>query len=214
MKRPIVTMTYAWISGLLSQMEKLGVTKVGMFGYGEPMMDWRIPSKVKAASKRGMYTTITTNGSMIDNNRGELILKSPLSHIRFSVHGITKDAYEDVHRGLKWNDVIPKILHFIWKNENAYAHKVKIEVSVIPMHGERVEDIRKFWEPFVDILEIWKPHNWGGAKDFRKIVRKKQTCGRPDKGPLQIQSNGYVIPCCFLTDRKSTRLNSSHLQTS
>jgi radical SAM protein with 4Fe4S-binding SPASM domain len=200
LKRPGTLMTFSWVSALLAQMEKLGVTKVGMFGYGEPMLDWRLPSKIKAAAKRGMYTTITTNGSLIDDNRAELLLKSPLKHIRFSVHGITRETYEDVHRGLKWNDTIPRILHFIWMNENMYAHKEKIEVSVIPMHGESVEEIRRFWEPFVDILEIWRPHNWGGAKDFRKVVRKKQTCGRPDKGPLQIQSNGYVIPCCFLTN--------------
>jgi len=200
MTRPVVSMNYAFVSVLLAHMEKLGITKVGMFGYGEPLMDWRLPGKIKAAVKRGMYTTITTNGSLLDYNKSILILKSGVDHVRFSVHGLNRNDYEDVHRGLKWNDTIPKILHFIWMNHNFYAHKIKIEVSVIPMHGERVEDIIKFWEPFVDVLEIWRPHNWGGAKDFRKVVRKKQTCGRPEKGPLQIQSNGYVIPCCFLTN--------------
>ena len=25
----------------------------------------------------------------------------------------------------------------------------------------------------------------------------KKTCGRPENGPLQIQWNGEVIPCCY-----------------
>lgn len=207
--RPIVNMPVAFVSRLLAQMEPMGVTKVGMFGYGEPLLDWRLPSKIKAAAKRGMFTTITTNGSMLDYNKMNLILKSPLKHIRFSVHGLCKNDYEDTQRGLKWIDVIPKILNFIWMNNNIYAHKCKVEVSVIPMHGEHVDDIIRFWEPFVDDIEIWRPHNWVGAKDFRKVVRKKQTCGRPEKGPLQIQSNGYVIPCCFLTNGEVI-LGNSH----
>lgn len=198
--RPTVNMPLARVSVLLSQMENLGITKVGMFGYGEPLLDWRLPSKINAAGKRGMFTTITSNGSMLDYNKANLLLKSRLNHIRFSVHGLNKRDYEDTQRGLKWNDVIPKIFHFIWMNHNFYAHKCRVEVSVIPMHGERVEDIVSFWEPFVDGLEIWRPHNWGGARNYRKVIRKRNTCGRPENGPLQIQSNGYVIPCCFLTN--------------
>jgi len=200
MTRPIINMYVRHVSKILAQIEPMGVTKIGMFGYGEPLLDCRLQSKINAAAKRGMYVTITSNGYMLDYNRAVLVLKSKLKHIRFSVHGLNKNDYEDTHRGMKWNDTIPKILNFIWMNEHVYGHKCKVEVSVIPMHGERIEDIIRFWEPFVDGLEIWRPHNWGGARDYRKVIRKKQTCGRPEKGPLQIQSDGKVIPCCFLTN--------------
>jgi len=207
--RPVVNMPVRHVTKLVAQMAPMGVIKAGMFGYGEPLMDWRLPSKIKAAFNQGMFTTITTNGSLLDYNRSILILKSKVNHVRFSVHGLCRNDYEDTQRGLKWNDVIPKILHFIWMNNNFYAHKIKTEVSVIPMHNERVEDIVRFWEPFVDGIEVWRPHNWGGARDYRKVVRKKKTCGRPEVGPLQIQSNGYVIPCCFLTNGEVI-LGNSH----
>lgn len=200
MTRPVSRMRFIQVSLILAQLEKLGINKVGMFGYGEPLLDNRLQSKINAAGKRGMYTTITSNGSMLDYNRSHLLLKSKLNHIRFSVHGLNHKDYDDTHRGLRWADTIPEIFNFINMNRKYYAHKCKVEVSVIPMHGERIEDIIRFWEPFVDGLEIWRPHNWGGARDYRKIVRKKKTCGRPEKGPLQIQSDGGVIPCCFLTN--------------
>ena len=73
----------------------------------------------------------------------------------------------------------------------------KASVSVIPMHGESVEQIRNFWEPMVDWLEIWKPHNWTTGRDYRKVINRKKSCGRPFNGPVQIQSDGRMIVCCF-----------------
>jgi len=69
------------------------------------------------------------------------------------------------------------------------------------MNGEKVEDIKKHWEKHVDHLEIWRPHGWGGKCRYRKETeRKLKTCGRLHNGPLQVQADGDVIPCCFLTD--------------
>jgi radical SAM protein with 4Fe4S-binding SPASM domain len=72
------------------------------------------------------------------------------------------------------------------------------------MSGEKIEDIRTFWEDKVDNLEIWKPHGWAGKRAYRgtpnKVIKKPKSCNRPFCGPVQIQSDGTVIPCCFLTD--------------
>jgi radical SAM protein with 4Fe4S-binding SPASM domain len=68
------------------------------------------------------------------------------------------------------------------------------------MHKESVSDIRRTWEKYADYLEVWRPHNWGGMKTFREVNQRKKTCGRPFSGPVQIQADGSVIPCCFLTN--------------
>jgi hypothetical protein len=68
------------------------------------------------------------------------------------------------------------------------------------MSGESVEDIRTAWESHVDYLEIYQPHGWAGAKDYRKIDRKLKTCGRPFRGPVQVLADGTVVVCCFDTD--------------
>ena len=82
-------------------------------------------------------------------------------------------------------------------NDDKYNHKCKVSMSVIPRHNETVDYIRGFWEPVVDWLEIWKPHNWTDGRDYRKVSQKKKTCGRPFSGPIQIQSDGKMIVCCF-----------------
>lgn len=50
-------------------------------------------------------------------------------------------------------------------------------------------------------LKSRRPHNFGDGRDYRERhiddAPLKTTCGRPESGPLQIQWNGEVIPCCY-----------------
>jgi radical SAM protein with 4Fe4S-binding SPASM domain len=83
-------------------------------------------------------------------------------------------------------------------NDNV-DHPCTIHVTSIPMHNETVDEIRAVWEDFADYLEIWKPHNWAGQKQYRE-GEAYQLCFRPFGGPVQIQADGKMIPCCFMTD--------------
>jgi hypothetical protein len=80
--------------------------------------------------------------------------------------------------------------------------KTKIQVSYLEMEENKADTrkFREFWESIVDAIEIWRPHNFGDGRDYRDRVEEveiKNTCGRPENGPLQIQWNGEVIPCCY-----------------
>ena len=75
-----------------------------------------------------------------------------------------------------------------------------MDVTAIGTEKE-IPIIKTQW-PDVDLLEVWKPHNWAGGRDYRKIKRKKKTCGRPFNGPVQILSDGTVVVCCFDFDGK------------
>jgi sulfatase maturation enzyme AslB (radical SAM superfamily) len=204
MTRPKVVMDYIPFVDLLLQSQGLGAKTISLFGYGEPLCDKGLEQKLWAVTDVGLESFITTNGALLHEGRSRHLLRNGLTHIRFSVHGLTKETYEDVHRSLHFADVFNNISDFIWINDTEFDHSCKVSVSVIPMHGETVEDIRDFWEPAVDYLEIWKPHNWAGGRDFRSVKAKKKTCGRPFTGPLQINADGKMMVCCFDTDAKMT----------
>jgi len=140
------------------------------------------------------------------------LLKAGLKKIRFSCHGVHKN-YDRVHRGLRIDDTSRNITNFIAKNRVRFKGQCTVAMTVIPMNGETVEEIRKFWEHGVDELEIWRPHGWGGAKQYREQTTElKTTCGRAHKGPIQVQADGKVIPCCFLTNAEVV-LGDTHKNT-
>jgi MoaA/NifB/PqqE/SkfB family radical SAM enzyme len=184
---------------LLWQVVDLGAEQVSIFGFGEPLVDIHAEYKVKLASRRcKLETHMTTNASLLVPERARALLGAGLSHIRFSIHALTPDTYANVHRGLNWHVVTRNMDYFRKLNENL-GHPCTIHVTCIPQHGESVDEVRELWEPFGDYLEVWAPHNWGGTKGYRE-GEATRGCHRPFSGPLQIQANGDVIPCCFLTD--------------
>jgi len=200
MTRKKTTMPNRHFNSLVDQAVELGAKTVSIFGFGEPLLDKGVINKVAYCTQKGLGSFITTNASLLGIDMQNLLLKAGLSKIRFSAHGIYLN-YDRVHKGLRFEDTIRNITNFIARNRVKFDGQCKTAVTVIPMNGEDVPAIKKFWLGAVDEVEVWKPHGWGGASDFRAISgKRKKTCGRHTKGPVQIQADGKVIPCCFLTN--------------
>ena len=189
---------------LVDQAKWLGAETISLFGFGEPLADACMGNRIAYCDAKGLDTFITTNASMLDLNTANSILDAGLSHIRFSVHGLFKPDYNQVHRGLDYLTVMKNIFNFMIINDKQYDSKCTVSVTVIPTNTDHVGHLIKFWEPLVDYLEIWRPHNWAGGRSFRKIDRKKGTCGRPFSGPIQINADGKMMVCCFDTDAEMT----------
>ena len=194
MTRPKVFMSSGHFANLVFQAQDLGAKLISIFGYGEPLLDKKICEKVSLCTGLGLDTFITSNASLLDLNLSHALLEVGLKHMRFSVHGFYEN-YEAVHKGLKYEVVLRNIQNF---KAMSARYGCRVSITAIPMHAEDLEHIKDFWKGYE--LEIWKPHNWGQGRDYRTPVRKKRTCGRPENGPVQIQADGKVIPCCFLTN--------------
>ena len=200
--RPAAMMSNWDFITLISEARELGANFVSVFGYGEPLIDSTLDSKLQYCTNLGIGTFITTNGSLLSPQAAISLLNAGLSKIRFSVHGIG-ETYNKVHRGLDFGKTMDNIGNFLELNNTKYDHACYTYVTVMPQHGETIEEIRDFWETEVDELEIWKPHNWVYGQDYREITEKrKRTCGRPHSGPVQILADGKMIVCCYDFDGK------------
>ncbi len=199
MTRAKHTMGWGLFCSIVDQCLSLGVRTISVFGYGEPLIDKEIEKKVDYCSDKGLNTWVTTNASLLNRKKSYDLINAGLKNIRFSIHAASPYYYNKVHNGLDWLNVIKNIGNFLSIN-NKLGRPVITHVTTIPMYDEPLEHIIDMWEGRVDYLEVWKPHNWGGKKDYRENNPKKISCGRPFAGPVQIQSSGDVIPCCFLTD--------------
>jgi radical SAM protein with 4Fe4S-binding SPASM domain len=184
---------------LVDQSIELGANTVSVFGYGEPFMDKGVEEKIGYCSDKGLHTWITTNASLLSFERAYSVINAGLKNIRFSVHALNPYDYERVHGKLNWLETIGNIFNFIRVNKRL-GQPCTVHLTCIPMNGEKIDDIIGAWAKHVNYLEIWRPHNWGNKKKYRKSIPKLTTCGRPFNGPVQIQADGNVIPCCFLTN--------------
>lgn len=185
----------------LDEVVALGALKVVLVGFGEPMLDRHLEDKVAYANSKGLSTYFVTNGSAMTPRRARKLMESGLSEMRVSFYGMRPETYNAVMQGLDFEHTKKGILEFLRiRSELGAATRLQMSYLELPENRGDEKAFREFWEPKVDAIEIWKPHNFGDGRDYRfreSSVDHKTTCGRPENGPLQIQWNGEVIPCCY-----------------
>jgi radical SAM protein with 4Fe4S-binding SPASM domain len=86
------------------------------FGYGEPLLAKETMFNLLAILKESnpLYqtrtqSTITTNGTLIDDKTARRIVASGLKNLTISFDGATKETYEAIRKGAKFNLVIENI---------------------------------------------------------------------------------------------------------
>jgi MoaA/NifB/PqqE/SkfB family radical SAM enzyme len=182
----------------IDEVVSLGAKNIVLTGFGEPMLDKKLELKISYAKKQGLFTYIISNGSVLNSKRAEKILKAGLDEIRISFYGMGADTYNTVMQGLDFETTKNGLLKFIkLRDEHNFKTKIQISYLTLPENEKDEQHFREFWEPLVDAIEIWRPHNFGDGRDYRDRIEVKTTCGRPETGPLQIQWDGEVIPCCY-----------------
>jgi len=204
--RPLTTMPFEHFKYLVEQAEELGAHTISPFGFGEPVLDKGLVQKIALCRDMGFDTFITSNASLLDADLASRLIEAGLTHIRFSVHSVDINTYEKLQYPLKFIQMCRNIFNFIKVNDIKYLHACEVSITCIPEVDESIDRIREFWENKVDNLEIWEPHNWLTGRKYRTIPKQKSgrkkrvSCGRPFRGPVQIQVDGTMIPCCFLTN--------------
>ena len=174
-------------------------------GLGEPLLDETLFLKIAHARKKGFSILILTNGSLLDVKKFQEFQRLGVSSVRVSFYGVTKEQYAAMH-GVKAEDAFERI-----KNNLLAIAKVRIRTKLILTlnitdgYESSVQKWVNFWKDKVDLVEVWRPHNWVYGRSYRSVqAYKLASCGRPFTGPLQVQVDGTVNMCCFDFDGKLT----------
>ena len=176
----------------------LGARRVVLTGFGEPLLDCDLEDKISYADRAGLNTYIITNASALNKTRAHGLINAGLDEVRISFYGMGAESYSAVMRGLNYAKTDANIRYLLGQIEAQRSPmKVMLSYIVLPENEADTQTFKTVWEPLVHAIEIWNPHNFGDGRDFRERTQEKTTCGRPKNGPLQIQWDGTVIPCCF-----------------
>ena len=186
----------------IDEVTDLGCKQVVLTGFGEPLIDKKLEQKVAYAKSKGLRTYIISNASLLTRKRATDLINAGLDELRISYYGMRKETYERVMVGLNFDVTMKNLAGFLEIREELGSKLPRLELNwlVLPENEGDTELFREYWEPRADAIEIWKPHNFGDGRSYRQRyedISVKTTCGRPENGPLQIQWDGEVIPCCY-----------------
>lgn len=196
-KKEIMTFdTYKYIIDKLHD-ETPQITEVTVSGFGEAFLDPTIMEKIEYAADRGYKVHSVTNGTLL-HLFNLIYIMSLVSDIRISLHSLDVDNYIKITGGTKKELIsLLQTIEFIIKHKTITNTKLIITVDLIDINQKEVNEFIKLYNDRIDLLEIWKPHNWVNDLNYREGPTIKNTCGRPERGPIQIQVDGTINMCCF-----------------
>ncbi|RYG29948.1 radical SAM/SPASM domain-containing protein, partial [bacterium] len=89
--------------------EELGpyLFQCSIFGNGEPTLDWtRTAAVIAAARRHRIFTTVSTNATLITEAMAERIVSSGLDYLICAIDGVSQEAYESYRVGGKVEDAL------------------------------------------------------------------------------------------------------------
>lgn len=198
-------MSMALYQKILDQLSEMGVEKIVLTGFGEPFKDFFLEEKILAASVYGFQSYVISNCSLWhlpaksdpSITRIEAAIASGLNELRISFYGHNKHQYQSIMEKSNYDQVI-KNLELLKRVKEKYDESCEVSHFIIQFDDPVVwDDYPQQLKDIVDYYEIWKPHNFGDGRNYRQLDQYKTTCGRPERGPLQINWDGTMVPCCY-----------------
>lgn len=189
------------------------ISHISLYNYGEPLINKSTVAMIRYAKKMGIrHVKLATNGTFLNEHVATGLANSGLDLISISLDGASAATYKQFRIGGKF-DLVVKNIERLVAIRDKWASAMEIEVQFIIMsHNEHeVNDIEALARKLkVDTLRLKtvliKKEKWGHLlpekDEFNRYARIKEikTCPKPSH-ELVVNSNGTVIPCCYVVGR-------------
>jgi MoaA/NifB/PqqE/SkfB family radical SAM enzyme len=133
---------------------------------GEPLVHPRAYDMIDEAVRgSGVYVTLTTNGTIMDETRTTRLLDAGVHMIDISIDAFRPETYARIRRNGKLAVTSANVLRLLrWVRESRAATKVVVSFVEQPDNAHEAADFEKFWaDQGADAVVIRRRHSASGA---------------------------------------------------
>ena len=146
---------------------------------GEPLAHPSGYDMIEAAVKHsGVYVTLTTNGTIMNEKRTQKLLESGVHLIDISIDAFSPETYAKIRVKGDLNVTQANVLRLLqWVRESNASTKVVVSFVEQPSNRHEVGDFERYWkDQGADFVIIRRLHSCSGAiVELADIRRKAQT---------------------------------------
>ena len=189
---------------LVDEVREYGVGKTQQIRYtanGEPFLHPDIMDILGYAVKNsGVFVSVTTNGSMVDEKKSTKLLEMGLGLIDFSLDAYSDQTYQEIRLHGQLEKVRNNILFMLRKKkEGNYKTRIVVSFVVQEKNEQEKADFERYWkEQGVDYVIFRQLHSAGGRMFHAEKKGDIQPCVYPwericlnDKGKLNFCPNAW-----------------------
>jgi sulfatase maturation enzyme AslB (radical SAM superfamily) len=192
--------------------------QICLVGFGEPLLYDSLFDAIAYVKEKypRVNVTITTNGLLLDEQMGAMLITSGLSQMTISVNTINKKTYEQINRSKAYNSVVRNTKNFLLMlNEGHKSRKPITFVQILDTVNSDSEIVQfeEYWQPYLAPnahIQIQPFVNWAGEIDpanVRLLPTAIKTDGVVDRYPCPhlfttrnspiVTREGLVLICCM-----------------
>lgn len=169
---------------------------VDLCGFGEAFSDQLLFERCKYVKEKlpDSKIYISTNAWLMSQNKWDDIIKY-IDILKLSIFGISELVYKKVHE-LSYERCVDNIKGFLDYKGDKKPYTIGLFVEIEENKHER-QDWIDYWEPKLNEIYVWKPHNWVDYRNYRLVDKTAQvSCGRPFR-TMYVHIDGTVSVCCW-----------------
>lgn len=175
------------------------------YGIGEPMIHPNIFEMIRITREAGIRTGMSTNATLLDDRRADMLLESGLDYVTLAFDGATKETYEKYRIGATFEKTRENILGFLQKKLGLKSRVyVVLQMVLLKDNSHEIEAYKKLWSiPGVDEIRFKRDEIQIDGSKIENVEFKGQRrnpCHLLWRGPLYVRYDGLAYPCCYMYD--------------
>ena len=173
-----------------------GCRVVHLHNFGEPLLDKRLPDRIRLAKERGIpKVKIFCNGALLRGKIAERLLESGLDEIKVSIDGANAQEFNQLRIGLDHASVVDNTRNFKRMRDEENGGKGPRIVAACTVTSKK-KDTQRLLDDVVDGVDYARLHNWGGGRRIFGDRKYRKPCDRLWR-TFTILVNGDVALCCL-----------------
>jgi MoaA/NifB/PqqE/SkfB family radical SAM enzyme len=181
------------------------VKRLHLHNYGEPLLDKKLPDKIKLAKQLGIHHTyLVTNGSLLTPALSRQLIEAGLDEFKVSFYGTDAETYNKTMRGLDFDRTLQNLRDFFALRKKLGKQTPRIIIQYLPQasNKERTDDFFRLMKPLIDesvgdTLNVFTMHNYGGGMSTDPVpADPRSICNYPWRTMVILQ-DGKVALCCM-----------------
>jgi len=205
---PMGTMSWELYRKIIDEASQYDVQRCALLLMNEPLLDRDLPARIKYAKERFPERTevmITSNGSVLTDEKIRGLIDSGLDRIKISIQGLDPEVYRETMGGLKYDKTIAGVKKLIKAVRASPNRRPKVVLSIVAT-GTNEREVRRFklhWRlRGVKATSVVFENKAGNVRMKSPMgqlspqgLRPFKSCFRPFR-TFYVLWNGDVIPCC------------------